>query len=100
MTSYHSPNQAQKKRHARTAAAVEAFSEVSALAAANGLRLERKTDIQYQLMPQDRSWLLNIYPSNRRLYRDLNKQGAPYLKLPANWTLLDVVRAAVGGKET
>ena len=39
-------------------------------------------------------WLLNIYPGNRRLYHDQNRMG-PFLSVPDDWTLLDVVRAAV-----
>jgi hypothetical protein len=52
--------------------------------------------IHYQLSPESGEWLLNIYPSNRRLYRDKGKpHPAPYLKLVENWHLIDVVRAAI-----
>ena len=43
------------------------------------------------------SWLLNIYPGNRRILKGVG--SPPYLKLPAEWTLLDVADAAIKLKE-
>lgn len=99
METYQSPEQSQEKRQARMSAASREFAKASELAESKGLRLLRKSDVHYQLMPQNDSWLLNVYPSNRRLYRDPNRGHAPHFRLPARWTLFDVVKAAkAGGK--
>lgn len=39
-------------------------------------------------------WLLNIYPGTLRL-ESVWSPKAPFLKLPPNWTLMDVVDAAI-----
>jgi hypothetical protein len=105
MGNYLSPEQSADKRHARMDDATRQFPDAAMIAAACGLRLVRKTEVHYQLSPVDESpsWLLNIYPSNRRLYHDTNKpRTAPFLRLPDKWDLLDVVRAArkqIGARE-
>jgi hypothetical protein len=91
---YLSPEQSQEKRNARMDVAGRQFEIAGGLAEASGLLLVRCSEVHYQLSPHDGRWLLNVYPSNRRLYRDPNRENAPYLDLPDNWTLLDVVRAA------
>lgn len=68
------------------------FRDASRLASSNGLKLIRHTDVHYKLVHQD--WALEVYPGNRRIYRQ--KGNAPYLKLPFEWTLLEVVKAAIG----
>lgn len=93
---YLSPEQSPAKRSARATAASQEFPKAFYLASEKGLLLTKPSDIHYQLSPKDRSWILNIYPSNRRLYHDRNKSTPPYLDLPDDWTLLGVVRAAVG----
>ena len=91
---YLSPEQSTKKRSARMDAADAQFEEARRIAGDSGLALRQCDLIHYQLAPLDGSWLLNIYPSNRRLYRDPNRAKAPYLRLPDEWTLLEVVIAA------
>lgn len=91
---YLSPEQSAEKRSQRTDVAARQFKEAAALAARHRLRLRKCDDIQYQLIPLDAEWLLNIYPSNRRLYHDPNRRG-PFLRVREDWTLLDVVKAAV-----
>jgi len=94
MGSYVSPEQSVEKRNARMDAAGGHFQEAQMLAQSGGLLLCRFTSVHYQLSPRDRSWVLNIYPSNRRLYHDKSRPG-PFLRVRANWTLLDVVTAAL-----
>jgi len=72
----------------------ENFASASQLATQSGMILVRHTDVHYQLQSQS-GWLLNIYPGNRRLYHDRNKPKPPYLNIPPNWTLIDVVHAAI-----
>lgn len=92
--SYLSPNQSAEKRSERADLAEQQFGAAAKLAAEHGFTLRRCTPIQYQLWPAGKKWLINIHPSNRRIYHDPNKRG-PYLDVPACWTLLDVVKAAV-----
>ena len=94
MTEYLSPEQSHEKRRARATVASQEFPKAFYLASEKGLRLTQRSDIHYQLYSPDAEWLLNIYPSNRRLYHDRNKSTPPYLQLPDDWTLLDVVNAA------
>ena len=65
----------------------------------SGMTLKRCTDQHYQLS-HPHGWLLNIYPGNRRLYHDKNRAKGPFLNVPHDWTLPDVVNAAAkqGGK--
>ncbi len=91
---YLSPEQSAEKRSQRAGSALEQFKQAGRLAGEHGLILMQRTNIHYQLAPRDGKWLLNIYPSNRRLYHDPHKRG-PYLRVPENWTLLDVVKAAI-----
>ncbi len=90
---YLDSEQSVKKRNHRMDVAAGQFHEAAAMAAVNGLRLRCCTEVHYQLKPADGAWLMNIYPSNRRLYADPQKRG-PFLRVPDNWTLLDVVKAA------
>lgn len=95
MGNYLSLEQSQEKRAARMDVAGGQSDEAARLAADAGLTLIRQTEVHYQLYPKGCRWLLNIYPSNRRLYRDPNKpEKVPFLRIPDRWTLLDVVRAA------
>jgi hypothetical protein len=86
--------QSQEAREKRRDAAEAAFPEARALAASAEFRLLRHSVAHYQLWSPDRKWLLNIYPGNRRLFHDKEKSG-PYLRVPDEWTLLDVVQAAI-----
>lgn len=93
------PEQSDEKREARRDLAAEQFQEAARIARERcpyPLRLRRVNDTHYQLrgFPPTGPWLIHIYPGNRRVYNDPHK-GGPYLKLSAEWTLLEVVRAAV-----
>jgi len=77
--------------------AAAAFPDIRSRAEEHGLRLVRHTEAHYQLRPADGSWILNICPGNRRLYSD-PKKVAPWLSVPVDWTLLDVVNAAIAAE--
>jgi len=75
------------------------FKEAMRLASRNNLLLKRHSDTHYSLSPHGKGgWKLNIYPSNRRLYFDKKVQRPKYMQLPTEWTLHDVVTAAIGKK--
>lgn len=78
----------------RRAANKELFGAARQLAAQAGLTLVQHTEVHYGLKGPT-GWLLNIYPGNRRLYHDRQKPKPPFLKMKPDWTLLDVVRAAI-----
>ena len=92
--SYLSPEQSVEARSERTDVAGRQYDAAAELATAGGFTLVRHTPVHYQLWPDDKRWILNIYPSNRRLYHDPRKRG-PFLRVSDDWTLLDVVMAAV-----
>lgn len=79
-----------KRRHR----ADHEFDEACQLAEANGLRLHRCSFAHYQLIHVAKNWLLDIYPGNRRLYSDPKRKG-PFLSVPHDWTLIEVVRVAI-----
>lgn len=70
----------------------------SHIAEAAGLKLLRHTDSHYSLGVAG-GWRVNIYPGNRRIYHDENRSRGPYLKLPGEWNILDVVEAAISAME-
>lgn len=78
----------------RRADATRDFEQARQVAEENGLLLVRHSESHYQLSHVRKGWLTNIYPGNRRLYGDPNRTG-PFLHVHHDWTLLDVVRAAV-----
>ena len=71
------------------------FADALKRASELGLSLVRRNDTHYQLRPLDRSWLINLYPGNNRIYRDAGQpKAAPFLDVRHDWTLLDIVEAA------
>ena len=90
---YLNPEQSSEKRAARADSAASQFAEAAYLADGSGMLLLRRTQYHFQLLHQRDGWIVNIYPSNRRIYHDKNHRG-PFLKLPHDWDLLSVVRAA------
>ena len=73
-------------------------AEAEAYARDHGLLLKYCGDAHFQLYgPIGNGWLLDIYPGNQRLYRPNRLPRAPYLRIDVEdeWTLMDVVRAAV-----
>lgn len=85
-----------KEGEKRRQSALQGYKEAAALANQVGWIFKCHSEIHYSLRkPQENSWLLNIYPGNRRLYYDRNKPRGPRLKLKDNWKLVDVVLAAI-----
>lgn len=69
------------------------YEQASGAAAQFNMQLIRHTETHYSLR-HNKGWIINLYPGNQRIFRDQNnKVHSPYLKLPNNWTLLDVVEA-------
>lgn len=56
------------------------------------MKLVRHSEIHYTLRPANNGWLLNIYPGNKRLYYDRKYGKPPFIPLPLNWSLVDVVK--------
>lgn len=89
----------QQESQVRRDQATEVFHEARAAAHRGGLELVRQTAVHYQLVPGDSTaWIINLYPGNRRIYRE---GGAPYLRVARDegrpW-LLRCVEAAVAAK--
>jgi len=82
----------QQDRQDNREAAEKDFKKASILAAQSGMALSRCSSVHYQLRAN--SYLWNIYPGNRRIYSD-KKHKNPFLKLPVDWGLIDVVKAAM-----
>ena len=83
----------QAQGYKRRRQAWEDFKPAAQAASQFGMILVQHTETHYSLRHQ-KGWILNIYPGNRRLYRDPNTHTrSPYLKLPEDWTLIDVVEA-------
>lgn len=82
------------------------FHDASRLARKHGFLLVCHNDVHYQIRPDNGSWLLNIYPGNRRLYTDTNYPNkAPFLadklaRMPGGWTLKNIVLALIQLQET
>ena len=83
----------------RRATNKELFGAARQLAAQSGMVLEQHTEVHYGLK-SPAGWLLNIYPGNRRLYHDRQRPKPPFLKIKPDWTLIDVVRAAIAASST
>ena len=90
-----SVSEARKKEQGRLRrkAAWEQFKAASILAARHGLRLSRHSPYLYKLSGTRNSWVLEVYPGNLRLFR--SHGVAPFLDVPDEWVLLDVVNATI-----
>lgn len=65
------------------------------LAAQARMVLDRHSDVHYSLESPD-GWRLHIYPGNGRLWNDPDRKvKPPFLKMRPDWSLLDLVRAAI-----
>jgi hypothetical protein len=96
MGNYLNPEQSAEKRNARMDLAAGDFEEASQQADRAGMTLKQKSEVHYQLRwGPDNDWIMNIYPSNQRLYADPNHKG-PFLPLGSSgkWRLYDIVVAA------
>lgn len=70
------------------------FEEASKLASQAGMTFVKHSEIHYQLRGKT-GWVLNVYPGNRRIFHDRNHLRPPYLKIQSDWTLIDIVNAAI-----
>lgn len=89
----------QADRAARVDDAARDFDEgVEDYARGFGLCL-REVDINHyhlEPLPKGSGWLINLYPSNRRIYHEKSRGRAPYIELHEGpWTLKNIVDAAV-----
>lgn len=83
-----------KHERSRNRKVAEADFEIAQRAAErHGIVLMRKSDSHYQI--RFHGCLLNVYPGNRRLYHDKNHKTPPRLKLPSNWTIIDVINTII-----
>lgn len=76
--------------------AKEEFPNASSFASSNGLILQTSgtEGIRYRLCYKN-LWFMDVYPGNQRIYSpDLKKKG-PFLSLPVEWGLMDIVKAAI-----
>ena len=77
------------------------FPAAAALAAEAGLTLTRLDGKHYRLSlrgPKGCIWLKDLYPGNQRIYAPNPERRGPFLRMPEDldeWTLIDVVEAAV-----
>jgi len=79
----------------RRKAAAQEYPEAATLAGANDLNLIRRSDQHYQLTGRKpNQWIMNLYPGNGRLFGD-KKHMPPFLRVSAEWTLSEVVNAAI-----
>ncbi len=79
--------------------AIEDFETARAMAQKHGLALVQYGDAHYALIHYVNGkamWRHHIYPGNQRICMDRQMPArAPFLKVPCDWTLVDVVRAAI-----
>lgn len=85
-----------KKGEQRRQFALKDYENAATLAKQVGWEFICHSEAHYSLRnPQENSWILNVYPGNRRLYYDPNKPKGSFLNLNDNWSLTDVVFAAI-----
>jgi hypothetical protein len=86
----------------RVAAFNADWNEGARLAKEHGLELRRCGVNHFQLRDAAQTWILNVYPSKGRVWRDPRKKGrAPFVRADFsnnNLSAADFVRAAVGAK--
>jgi hypothetical protein len=79
--------------------AAEGFQAARALAKEHGLALVQYGDAHYALIRYvsgKAMWRHHIHPGNQRICMDRQMPTrAPFLKVPCDWTLVDVVQAAI-----
>jgi hypothetical protein len=90
----------QSRGQANRNRAVGDFEAARELAQRHGLALVQYSDTHYALIRYANGkarWRHYIYPGNQRICMDRQMpKKAPYLKLPEDdWTLIDVVKAAI-----
>lgn len=72
------------------------FAAAQRLASANGMKLISHGD-QYNLAHETAGWLVQLYPSNQRIYRPKGRKPySPHITLDqSGWTLMSVVEAFI-----
>ena len=100
---YLNPRQSQANRDRRTRVATADFLAAARLADEHGWTLACHSYVHFALRHKAKGWLINIYPSNQRLYHDAQHRG-PFLRVcdggQEEWTLMDVVYAAIDAAES
>lgn len=86
-----------KSKLSRREQAYKDFCAVEKYATNSGMRLKMNTFAHYQLIvyhPRGQ-WIYNLYPGNRRIYKDKNHSG-PFLDFEQKtWTLIEVIQEAI-----
>jgi hypothetical protein len=85
--------------HARRVAEAEGFDQARDLARSFGLMLRQCSTSHYQLY-RPGGWLFNIYPGNRRIYRDRERGKAPHLRVSRDDVLSWLARCVMAAAET
>ncbi len=81
----------QARRQNRRKRSGDVADAASRLATEKGLVFIQCSDIHYQIGIRG-SWLLNVWPSTGKILSDPHRPCAPYVELPDEWTILDVVK--------
>ena len=89
----------QARGQANRERAIGDFETARALAQQHGLALVQYGEVHYALIRYANGkalWRHHLYPGNQRICMDRHMPArAPFLKVPADWTLADVVKAAI-----
>ena len=88
--------ESQQESAAAREIAKSGFKDASVLAAQHGLRLTKcdKDGIRYRL-EKPKIWIKDLFPGNGRIYCPNPQKKGPFLSLEGDWSLFDVVRAAI-----
>jgi hypothetical protein len=60
-----------------------------------GLTLMKHNETHYTLRRDPGGFLLSIYPGNKRLFHDPNRAKLPFIQVPEDWCLEDVITAVI-----
>lgn len=85
--------QAVKSRRMQNAEAE--YEQARVYAEAYGISLKRFSDIHYQIHDLSKDVVINLYPSNQRIYADKKHKNPPFIKLQHAWRLMDVVKGYI-----
>jgi len=89
----------QARGQAKRERAIEDLETARALAHKHSLALVQYGEVHYALIRYANGkalWRHHLYPGNQRICMDRHMPArAPFLKVPFDWTLMDVVKAAI-----
>lgn len=77
------------------------YQHCARMAAAAGLRLIRHSETHYSLFgPETRPYMLDVFPARLAYVADQSRPEPPRLwfRMPRNWTLIELVNAAIAAK--